>query len=155
PGIHGAVGWLLRRWGRGQQVDEMDRARATGKPDGDRRWYVNARGETMIVLPPGEFRRGLVKGRFGGRVDYRLSLAAREVTVADFRRFRRGFVPKNNFATSEDCPISEMTWYDAAAYCNWLSEQDGIPQSQWCYSPNEQGKYAQGMTVFPDFLRRS
>jgi formylglycine-generating enzyme required for sulfatase activity len=28
-----------------------------------------------------------------------------------------------------------VTWYDAAAYCNWLSEQEGIPEDQWCYEP--------------------
>jgi formylglycine-generating enzyme required for sulfatase activity len=32
-----------------------------------------------------------------------------------------------------------VTWYDAAAYCNWLSDQEGIPDTQWCYEP-KQGK---------------
>jgi formylglycine-generating enzyme required for sulfatase activity len=27
----------------------------------------------------------------------------------------------------------------AAAYCNWLSEREGIPQDQWCYETNVQG----------------
>ena len=27
----------------------------------------------------------------------------------------------------------------AAAYCNWLSEQEGRPKDQWCYPPNEAG----------------
>ncbi len=48
-----------------------------------------------------------------------------------------------------------MTWYDAAAYCNWLSEQEGIPKEQWCYVPNEKGQYAQGMKVVADFRTRS
>jgi formylglycine-generating enzyme required for sulfatase activity len=26
-------------------------------------------------------------------------------------------------------------WYQAAAYCNWLSQQEGLPQSEWCYEP--------------------
>ena len=29
----------------------------------------------------------------------------------------------------------------AAAYCNWLSEQEGLPKDQWCYLPNERGAY--------------
>ena len=31
------------------------------------------------------------------------------------------------------CPIGGMTWYEAAAYCNWLSKEEGIPEEQWCY----------------------
>jgi formylglycine-generating enzyme required for sulfatase activity len=26
-----------------------------------------------------------------------------------------------------------VTWYEAAAYCNWLSREEGIPEDQWCY----------------------
>ena len=32
--------------------------------------------------------------------------------------------------------MNQPTWYEAAAYCNWLSEQEGIPKDQWCYEPN-------------------
>jgi formylglycine-generating enzyme required for sulfatase activity len=48
-----------------------------------------------------------------------------------------------------------VSWYEAAAYCNWLSEQDGIPKAQWCYLPNEHGEYAEGMRIVPDALSRS
>ena len=44
-----------------------------------------------------------------------------------------------------------MNWYDAAAYCNWLSrkEQPG-PE---CYEPNEKGQYAEGMRIKADALK--
>jgi formylglycine-generating enzyme required for sulfatase activity len=33
-----------------------------------------------------------------------------------------------------------VTWFEAAAYCNWLSQQEGIPEDQWCYEiPDEPG----------------
>ncbi len=48
-----------------------------------------------------------------------------------------------------------MTWYAAAAYCNWLSEQEGIPPDQWCYKPNKEGKYDQGMEMAADYLQRT
>ncbi|HKA08201.1 MAG TPA: formylglycine-generating enzyme family protein, partial [Gemmataceae bacterium] len=57
-------------------------------------------------------------------------------------------------ASKPDCPIIGVTWYEAAEYCNWLSKQEGIPESQWCYLPNPHGKYAEGMKLAPDYLQR-
>jgi formylglycine-generating enzyme required for sulfatase activity len=48
-----------------------------------------------------------------------------------------------------------FTWYIAANYCNWLSEQEGLPRDQWCYLPNESGAYAEGMTIPGVVLQRS
>ena len=31
------------------------------------------------------------------------------------------------------CPVVGIDWYQAAAYCNWLSKEEGIPEDQWCY----------------------
>jgi formylglycine-generating enzyme required for sulfatase activity len=47
-----------------------------------------------------------------------------------------------------------VDWYEAARYCNWLSDKEGIPKEQWCYEPNDQGKYAEGMKPAADYLRR-
>src|SRR5262249_26010340 len=48
-----------------------------------------------------------------------------------------------------------VSWFGAAAYCNWLSQQEGLPKDQWCYLPNERGQYDQGMTISADALRRA
>jgi formylglycine-generating enzyme required for sulfatase activity len=48
-----------------------------------------------------------------------------------------------------------LTWYYAANYCNWLSEQEGLPKDQWCYLPNEAGDYAEGMTIPANVLERT
>ena len=45
-----------------------------------------------------------------------------------------------------------MTWYEAAHYCNWLSEQEGIPNEQRCYEKNKEGKYGPGMKAKDNFL---
>src|SRR5262249_36520017 len=58
-------------------------------------------------------------------------------------------------APTEDCPAHPLNWFEAAAYCNWLSEQEGIPKEQWCYEPNEKGEYAEGMKVKANFLKLS
>src|SRR5262249_5437331 len=87
PGIHGAVRWLLRTWGYQARVEDVDRALSGGKPVGDRHWYVNAEGLTMVLVPPGKVQIG-----FGTRaeqisIDRGFAIAAREVTVAEFLRF--------------------------------------------------------------------
>lgn len=36
----------------------------------------------------------------------------------------------------DDLPMQHITWYDAVAYCNWLSAKEGL---QKCYSENADG----------------
>lgn len=105
-----------------------------------RRWFVNGQGQTMVVFPnPAEFGKGLI--------DHSFAIASHEVTVAEFRRFLENHVVNPSIAPTEDCPVHSVRWYEAAEYCNWLSEQEGIPEEQWGYQPNDQGQYAEGMTV--------
>ena len=49
-------------------------------------------------------------------------------------------------------PQVGVTWYAAAAYCNWLSEQEHL---ETCYEPNEKGEYADGMKIVLDSRKRS
>jgi formylglycine-generating enzyme required for sulfatase activity len=155
PGIHGAAGWLLRRWQQQGKVEAIDRKLAVGKVEGKRRWYVSRQGQTLVVVPPGEFETGEGAKRQKVRIERRFALAAREVTVAEFRRFRKDHSYVKKYAPTEDCPVNQVSWYDAAAYCNWLSKKEGIAEEQWCYVPNAKGKYAEGMKVKANALRLS
>ena len=47
--------------------------------------------------------------------------------------------------------MNKVSWYHAAAYCNWLSRKEGKPE---CYEPNSEGQYAVGMTIRADALQR-
>src|SRR5262249_4838184 len=51
---------------------------------------------------------------------------------------------------NRDEPIGYVSWYDAASYCNWLSQQEGIPEEEWCY-PKE---IKPGMVLPADYLSR-
>jgi formylglycine-generating enzyme required for sulfatase activity len=48
--------------------------------------------------------------------------------------------------------MTAVIWYEAAAYCNWLSKKEGIPENQWCYQPNAAGNFEEGMKPAADFL---
>ena len=42
---------------------------------------------------------------------------------------------RNDRRSSPDLtgPIVRVSWYQAAQYCRWLSEQEGVPENQMCY----------------------
>ena len=51
-------------------------------------------------------------------------------------------------------PKNAITWYEAAAYCNWMSEREGIEEDQWCYE-SIKGQYKEGMKLKADYLQRT
>ena len=48
-----------------------------------------------------------------------------------------------------------LDWYGAAAYCNWLSEQEGLPEGPVVLPPQRGGAYAEGMSIPADVLQRT
>ena len=45
----------------------------------------------------------------------------------------------------DDGPVLGVTWFAAAQYCRWLSEQEGIPEEQMCYPPIAEIKDGMGL----------
>ena len=162
-GIHGAAEWLLRRWGQQKELAKIDAPLMTGKVEGQRQWYLTGQGQTMVVIPgPVEFLMGsppTEKDREPKEAQHRrtikhgFAISAKKVTVEQFRRICEE--PDHSempYCPEPDCPIIAVTWYEAASYCNWLSEHEGIPEDQWCYEPNDEGEYAEGMTIRSRYL---
>ena len=116
----------------------------------------------MVLIPKGgefwmkggEFWRGEEKAPHRQRISRDFAIASKEVTVGQMLLFRKDYAYLKDFAPAPDCPVNTVTWYDAAAYCNWLNEQERTPKEEWCYVPNAEGKYADGMTTAPDYLHR-
>jgi formylglycine-generating enzyme required for sulfatase activity len=169
-GIHGAAEWTLRQWQQSAKVDEVD-VKLRGKDRVGRRWFVNGQGDTFAFIEgPVEFRmgsprtdteQGAYETLHQQTIPQRFAIAAKEVTVARYQEFARKFP---QFALSEghmkqhglepDRPMIGVSWFIAAAYCNWLSEQEGIPEDQWCYIPKPGGEYDKGMTIPANSLKR-
>jgi formylglycine-generating enzyme required for sulfatase activity len=169
PGLHAAIDWLLRqRWGRGTEVAAIDArlvavAKTTGFVWAGRGWFANAEGQTFaVVRGPVEFTIGspvTEPRRVAGnepprrkRIGRTFAVATKEVTVEQFLRFRPNHGWIERFSPGPDTPVVSVSWYDCAAYCNWLSERAGILPDQWCYEPNGAGQYAEGMRIKPGHL---
>jgi serine/threonine protein kinase/formylglycine-generating enzyme required for sulfatase activity len=177
PGLHAAAEWLLRRWNCQDDLRAVDRKLPSDRQrlDGIRqalsagehahRWYVNGQGQTMVVFPgPVEFVMGSPAGE-GGRMPNEVShrrrigrsfaVSNKPVTLGQWLlyRVRHEYLPQ--YAPTPDCPAINITWYDAAEYCNWLSKQEGLPETEWCYRPTPDGKFESGMALAPDYLSRT
>ena len=175
PGMHGCVEWLLRKWGHDQSLHEVTQRLITTEEQRKKqnksskgRWYVNSQGQTFAVLKAGVFRMGSPKSepdRLRDRespyhirkIGRTFAIATHEVTKAEFRQFQLEdrTVPRydiDKFSRTDDSPQVGVDWYDAAAYCNWLSKKEGIPEDQWCYEKNTEGKYAAGMKAKRNYL---
>jgi eukaryotic-like serine/threonine-protein kinase len=108
-----------------------------------RGWYVNSQGQTMVVIPgPAPLVMGsptTEADRFENELQHKESvhhtfaLAAKTVTVEQFRKFDATYEPSAKSARVAGLPAVGMNWYQAANYCNWLSGEELIPQDQWCY----------------------
>src|SRR3954464_12964891 len=77
------------------------------------------------------------------RIPRRFAMATKEVTVEQYDRFVREYphfathqVHFGRYSPAPDGPMITVSWTHAAAYCNWLSKQEGLPRDQWCYLPN-------------------
>ncbi len=123
---------------------------------GGRQWFINGAGQTMVVVrKPGEFWMGEGPDKHRRTIARVFAIATKEVTVDEFLRFRKEHKILKERAPTGDCPVNAVTWYEAAEYCNWLSEQEGIPKEQWCYEPKEARKYAEGMKMAANYLQRT
>ena len=97
-------------------------------------------------------------------VPRRFAIATKEVTVDQFQQFlkrnlqERYKVPaaeRRRYSPDADGPWIGPIWYVAAHYCNWLSEQEGLPEKEWCYVPNDAGAFNDGMRIPADVLDRT
>jgi formylglycine-generating enzyme required for sulfatase activity len=162
PGLHAAAEWLLRTWKqeawlkqvndewvkdkeqREKRLAGIGKVLAKAKDKAPPQWYVNSQGQTFVVIPgPVQFLLGSPTTEADRQTDEvqhqrkigrSFALAATPVTKEQFLRFLPKFSHSEFRRYPEDtCPVGGVTWFEAARYCNWLSNEEGIPKEQWCY----------------------
>ncbi len=155
-----AFQWLLHRWGQRDRVEQMRIKLASPNPTSvaPGECFVNSQGQVMVVVRAGQFMMGSPYFERNHQFDEQqhrvwigrvIAVSDREVTRGEYQRFLAKVeqLPTGSTAKSAELaqPQNDVSWFEAAAYCNWLSQQDGIPKDQWCYEPNLSGKYESGM----------
>jgi formylglycine-generating enzyme required for sulfatase activity len=129
----------------------------------DRDWYVNRQGITMVIVrgprqfqqgsPVTEAERDKDEAQTAVQLPQNYAISAHEITVEQFQQFQ----PKVAYATpvtaSVDCPVNNVSWIDAARYCRWLSEAEGIPENEMCYPPL--GEIDRDMKLPDDWSQRT
>lgn len=96
-------------------------------------------GAELRLLGPAAFTMGSPRRESGRRANEsqrpvelrrRFYLGTHEVTNGEFKQFRpqhrSGFVGQNTLELDRQ-PVVNVTWQDAAGFCNWLSQQEGLP----------------------------
>ena len=176
-GLHAAAEWLLRKWGQTEQITAIDKelqqteAQLRATKGHQKPWYINRQGQTFVILDPGEFSMGSPESEAGRQLDETLhqrkidrciAMSTKEVTKAQWKEFLKSAKARpadekelEFYIRTDDSPMVSITWYEACQYCNWLSEQEGIPKDQWCYQPDENGQYGPGMKAKENFLQLS
>jgi formylglycine-generating enzyme required for sulfatase activity len=172
-GIHGAAEWTLRQWKQEGKVKSVQAELSKLKDKGARRWFVNSQGQTFAVIegsvefgmgsPRSESDRDADETPHSRIITRRFAIADQEVTVEQYERFvhdgnsqfglSRSYLDR--YSPEPNCPMVAVSWFGAAAYCNWLSKQEGLPKDEWCYLPNEQQEYNAGMKIPADAFKRT
>lgn len=101
--------------------------------------YVTKAGQPMLLFKsPGKVKLGSSRretGRRSNEISYTATLKKHfyvsqyEVTNKQYRQFDRSFSAGNYKKKSLDSnkhPVVNISWQNAAQYCNWLSEKEGL-----------------------------
>lgn len=123
-------------------------------PEQDAPSYVNSLGMEMVRIPAGTFTMGndsptpaslgqyprLTNGDYDERPVHKVTIShdfymsELEVTSNQYRQFRMDYQDNSKFSPA----ATGMSWYEAAAFCKWLSKKEGRPyrlptEAEWEY----------------------
>ncbi len=178
PGVHSSAEWVLRRWDEHawlktarnnllqQDMPDFD-AKQDNASQSAPRWYVSSQGPTLAILgPAAPFLMGSPGSEVGRNsnerlhdrvIDHCFAISTAPITLGQFRRFRPSHAGGNtetDIPPDLDSPVVNVNWFAAAEYCNWLSQKDGLPESEWAYLTKQNDHDEQEFERAPDHLTR-
>jgi formylglycine-generating enzyme required for sulfatase activity len=165
PGVHSASEWLLRRFGVQKQLGESSQKPVREPPDPQPDWCITLEGHTMArVTGPVEFLMGSPESDPERKydevlrhvtIDRSFAIATKELTIEQFIRFDPSYSSRMQVPHLKVPSIRpvRITVHEAMAYCNWLSQQEGLSEDQWCYKKVKEAK--DGFEPHPDWLSRT
>ncbi len=163
PGVRSAIAWLSRQWDF--DVDHGSISLVSiekSEPRTANRSWINSAGQTFVRVDIKVAKIGSVDWEEEREPDEDLrsvsirhpfAIAVNEVTVEDIHKFRADFPTNIRYCPRPNCPSGNITFFDAAAYCRWLSEKEGIAEDQMCFPQIREIK--PGMRLPSDYLDRT
>ena len=106
----------------------------------------------LLLLKPGPIRLGASRRQPGRRsnevfhnvaLERLIYLSKNEVTNTQFRRFATGHDSgsfENVSLNKDEQPVVNVSWWEAALYCNWLSTKEGF-EPFYMLRPGDPAKY--------------
>ncbi len=164
-GVHSAAEWLLRRWNETKVIDKaFEESTLPFDSCNSGSWYVTSERHTMskVRYPQGkEASKGYygvpknqkeleeltfskqneiyLKKEYVLKPGSEVAMSTHEITRAQFNQFYLDYYGAPKYLNaSKNLPAVRVTWLEAAQYCRWLSEREGIPEDEMCYPPIDQ-----------------
>ena len=128
---------------------ETSGAASAGASPPQPQWIMNNQEQTLTVIfgpvqfvmgsPETERNRSPWEDQHFVKISHSFIMSSTPITVGQFKRMDPSIkVNASGNNSSQNMPVTLISWFNAARYCNWLSEQEGIPKEQWCFEIGEQ-----------------
>ncbi|MBI1314657.1 SUMF1/EgtB/PvdO family nonheme iron enzyme [bacterium] len=154
-GVQSAAEWLLKHLS--EEVESLQPSTQSLQSLQHQEAYVTSGGMVMVAVrphapfllgaPDTDADRNIVEPRYRVRELDAWLISTREITVRDLESVGMAA------ADDEEALAARATWYEAAEFCNRLSQLEGIPEDQQYYRPNADGEYKAGMVARPVSLK--
>ncbi|MCB1063659.1 MAG: protein kinase [Verrucomicrobiae bacterium] len=125
-GVHSSITTLMKRWSLDKTLAELDETLPmTPLPRPGFGWWITPSKVDMRIV---EMEDG-----------HRFAIAAREITLEEYRRLRREHQYLENPATDPKAAVTALSWIESIEYAQFVSTSEGIPEEEWSYT--KQGEY--------------